>query len=93
MSIFRQNLFIKIDAQGFEWEVINGTEGLFERVSGFQIEMSLIGLYYGQKLFSEIHNRLVNAGFSLWGLDPVFGDVHKGRLYQFDAVYFKDGSD
>jgi FkbM family methyltransferase len=82
-------LFLKIDTQGNEWQVLNGAEKTLESVKGVMIEISLIPLYEGQRLWRDILDRLEFLGFELWALYPVFIDKHTGKTLQVDAVFFR----
>lgn len=81
--------FLKIDAQGYEDRVLDGASGLLSRVAGVQLELSLVPLYDGQKLFDDLRDRLACAGFSLWAIWPGFHDPATGRMLQVDAVFFR----
>ena len=57
--------FIKIDVQGYEYEVlINGLEKL-KNAKVIQIETSPFPLYHGEKYSSEITRLIENSGFML----------------------------
>ena len=57
--------FIKIDVQGYEYEVLyNGLEKL-KKVKVIQIETSPFPLYHDEKYSSEVLRLLENAGFML----------------------------
>jgi FkbM family methyltransferase len=83
------NLFIKIDVQGSEWEVLDGSYNTLKRAKGILCELSLVPLYEGGHLWTDILNRLQLAGFTLWGLDKGFSDPGQGRTLQIDAVLFR----
>lgn len=85
-----QNIFIKIDTQGYEEKVLDGAPDAISRAVGVQIELSLVPLYAGQALFREITERLTSRGFEIWSLFPGFTDKSSGRMLQCDAVLFKD---
>lgn len=86
--------FLKIDAQGYEAQVLEGAGGLLERVAGLQLELSLVPLYAGQALYRELIDRLDAAGFEPWALWPGFADPASGRMLQVDAAFFRrPGSD
>lgn len=82
-------MFIKIDTQGYEHEVLAGAGELTGAAAGFQLEMSLVPLYAGQRLYEEMMRNMQNLGFSLWSLHPEFLDPVTGRLLQVDAVFFR----
>jgi hypothetical protein len=66
--------FLKIDTQGYEWHVLDGALATLPKVRGIQMELSLIPLYEGQRLWRKCIERLDAEGFVLWALQPVFVD-------------------
>lgn len=84
-----KNPFLKIDTQGFEWQVLNGAQNVLSNMRGVLLELSLIPLYDGQHLWQEMIGRLEQAGFTLWCLQPGFTDPHNGRTFQIDGVFYR----
>lgn len=80
---------VKIDTQGFEDRVLDGAAGILPRIAGIHVELSLVPLYAGQKLFPEMVDRLRGLGFEIWALWPAFVDAQSGRLLQVDATLFR----
>lgn len=78
-----------MDTQGYEDRVLNGPEGILDRIVGIQLELSLIPLYEEQCLYDEMIVRLQNKGFDLWSIIPVFINPKSGRLFQVDATFFR----
>ena len=81
--------FLKIDTQGFEWQVLDGACETLPRVRGILCEMSLVPLYSGQRLWRETLAKIEGAGFSLWALQTGFTDPHDGRTLQMDGIFFR----
>ena len=81
--------FLKIDTQGYEWQVLDGAMKILPKVRGILMEVSLIPLYEGQHLWQESIARLEAEGFVLWALEPVFVDHSNGRTLQMDALFFR----
>ncbi|MGZ5800841.1 MAG: FkbM family methyltransferase, partial [Burkholderiaceae bacterium] len=81
--------FLKIDTQGYEDRVLDGTTGLLDRFVGLQLELSLVRLYEGQCLYDEMIAKLQALGFELWAIAPVFFDPMSKRLLQIDATFFR----
>lgn len=81
--------FLKIDTQGYEEHVLRGAARVLEGLAGVQLELSVVALYEGQALYSDLLRYLENAGFELWGVLPGFGNPQTGRTLQFDAVMFR----
>lgn len=85
----KDRVFIKLDVQGFEYQVLQGAEELLTRVVGLQLEHSLVPLYDGEHLFHPMLHELEERGFELWSLVPGFVDKNSGRLLQVDGVFFR----
>jgi len=81
--------FLKIDTQGFEWQVLDGAREIFPRMQGVLCELSLVPLYEGQHLWAKIIDRLKQEGFTLWAIQPGFTDPRDGRTLQVDATLFR----
>lgn len=82
-------VFLKIDTQGYEWNVLDGAEKSIKDIDGLLLEMSLVRLYDGQRLWKDILARLERQGFDLWQILPGFSDPASGRLLQFDGVFYR----
>lgn len=81
--------FLKIDTQGYEWHVLDGALATLPMVRGIQMELSLVPLYEGQRLWRECIDRLAAEGFVLWALQPVFIEPVTGRTLQWDGLFFR----
>jgi FkbM family methyltransferase len=84
-----KKVFIKIDTQGYEWNVISGAKSLLPYVQGLELEMSLVPLYEGQHLWREIVSKLEDEGFNLWYLEPEFINEADGRMLQMNGIFFR----
>lgn len=82
--------FLKIDTQGSEAQVLDGLGQRAADLVGIQLELSLVRLYDGQRLWLETIERIEAAGFTLWMLQPGFTDPGNGRTLQLDAVFFRN---
>jgi FkbM family methyltransferase len=82
-------IFLKLDVQGFEERVLQGARELLPRVQGIQIELSLVPLYEGERLFHPMLDDLEKCGYEIWSLLPGFTDPRTGRMLQLDAVLFR----
>ena len=58
-------------------------------IIGMQIELSLAHLYEGQSLYHNMLDYIINLGFELYDILPVFSDKKSGRLLQFDGIFFR----
>ena len=84
--------FIKIDTQGFEWQVLDGAAETIKNAKGILCEMSLVPLYEGQKLWVEMLERFEAAGFTLWSIQRGFTDPRDGRSLQINAILYRTAS-
>jgi FkbM family methyltransferase len=89
MRVGGQNLFLKIDVQGFEPKVLDGARRLLDRTQGVQLELSLVPLYDDETLFLPQVDCLARKGFELWSLIPGFVDAETGRTLQVDGIFFR----
>jgi FkbM family methyltransferase len=82
--------FLKIDTQGFEWQVLDGARETLPHIKGILVELSLVPLYEGQHLWREVTDRLEAEGFALWAFKPVFSDQASGRTLQVDGIFYRN---
>jgi FkbM family methyltransferase len=82
--------FLKIDTQGFEWQVLDGARHTLPHIKGILAELSLVPLYDGQHLWREVIDRLEAEGFTLWAFTPVFSDQVSGRTLQVDGIFCRN---
>jgi FkbM family methyltransferase len=83
------NLMIKIDAQGYEWNILKGATNIRKIAKVILCELSMIPLYEGQYLWNDIVEEIEKDGFILWGIQKGLVDPIDGRTLQFDAIFKK----
>lgn len=86
----KEVVFLKLDVQGFEENVIKGANKVLKRIKGIQIEMSLTELYKGEMLYREVIDLLESLGFNLYSFENGFYDYQSGRLLQVDGLFFRE---
>ena len=79
---------IKVDVQGFEYEVLLGFGGLLQNCLGIEIETHLYPIYQGQKLLGDMVAFLADFGFVLRRLQPV--PSFDGDVVEADAWFTPD---
>jgi FkbM family methyltransferase len=85
-------IFLKIDVQGFEKQVLAGSKStVTDRCAGMQLELSFLPLYEGGMLIREALDIAYSLGFTLTGLLPCFTDLRNGRMLQADGIFFREG--
>ena len=83
-------VFLKIDTQGFEKNVLLGGIKSLKHIKGVQVELSLQPLYDGEATLTEIVSLLDANGFKMAIIDPVTYDRRNGTLLQIDCIFLKD---
>ena len=83
------NVYVKVDTQGFENEVLMGAKNSLKLIKGMQIEMSLKPLYKGGLLYLEIIKKMNENHFELIGMENGFSDHKTGELLQVDGIFYK----
>lgn len=81
--------YLKIDAQGFERNILEGAGPMLSQALGIQIELSLEPLYEGETLFLDMVQEMRTRGYLLRTVEPMFTDQTSGELLQLDAVFFR----
>lgn len=82
-------VFIKIDTQGFEWQVLNGATETLRNATGVLCELSLVTLYEGQKLWMDMLKRFEDEGFTVWSILRGFTDQRDGRSLQINVIFYR----
>ena len=78
---------LKIDVQGYEHAVLDGAAVTLERLETLQLEMALVRLYEGERLWRDMVDRLDGLGFDLLLLIPGYFDKQMVRQLQVDGVF------
>ena len=80
---------LKIDTQGFEYNILEGASYSLSRIKGIQLEMSLEPLYDKEKSMCEMIDYLLNKGFKLMSIEPGSVDLENGQMFQVDGIFIK----
>lgn len=84
-----KNIFLKIDTQGYEHEVLAGSFNSLHKIKAVQLELSTTPLYSAQYLYDYFFDFFKMNNYLLWGLTPGFSDPKTGELLQFDALFVR----
>lgn len=84
-----KSILLKIDVQGFEKSVIQGSTEILPYVNALQLELSLVPLYENQVLFYEMIGILDQLGFEAYAIIPGFADTKTGRMLQVDGIFIR----
>ncbi|MEO6901884.1 MAG: FkbM family methyltransferase [Bacteroidia bacterium] len=85
-----KNIFLKIDVQGFEQEVLKGAEKIISEAIGIEMEISIIPLYEDQNwLLPQVLEYMKQKGFELNSIAPAFTDNKTGIMLQCNGIFFR----
>ena len=82
---------VKLDVQGFEFEVLAGGESLFGRTEVFILETSLFRFIPGCSLAREAIPLMFGKGYELYDVPGSCRRSHDGALGQLDLAFVKSG--
>lgn len=86
LNIKRENIYMKIDTQGFEKNVLLGAANSLKFIDTLQLEMSTQPLYDGEDLYYQLSEFLYDSGYRL--IKIIRGHTKPdGELLQFDGVF------
>lgn len=78
-------IYLKLDTQGFDLQVIAGIGGWRNRILAMQSEISMMPLYEGMPPYTESVEVFGNLGFDVTGFFPVSRDEML-RVIEFDCT-------
>ncbi len=81
------NLYLKIDAQGYEMKILEGASGVIDRFRLVQIETSFFQVYQGEVLIADMIKHMESLGFRIVGMEPGWEDAKTGELLQADVIF------
>lgn len=84
-----EQVYLKLDVQGYEQNVLKGASLFLQHVVGVQMEMSLVALYEGERLIDEMIRYMDAEGFKLMSIEPGVCDPQSGQMLQADGVFFR----
>lgn len=79
---------LKVDVQGHEYEVLEGSSAILPAFCEVAVEASFVELYEGQRLAGEVTALLEDAGFSLAGVFDV-KQAPSGECLQADLLFHR----
>jgi FkbM family methyltransferase len=83
------NIFLKVDTQGFERCVLDGCGEYLNTIKGVQLELSIVPFYKGQSDYIDFINFLSRLRFIPQLFEPGFSDGETGQMFEFDAIFFR----
>jgi FkbM family methyltransferase len=82
-------IMLKVHAQGYEKNVIDGANESLKSIMIIQLQMSIFPLYENEKSFLEMINYIENKGFRLFSLESGYSDINTGELLQVYGIFVR----
>ncbi|MGH3414194.1 MAG: FkbM family methyltransferase [Marmoricola sp.] len=87
-----RRVFLKLDTQGYEGQVLAGGERVVAAAVGLQLELSFVPLYDGGMVADEAIGWAYRHGFHLTGFEQGFSSP-SGAFLQADGIFFRAGGE
>ncbi len=82
-------LFVKIDAQGFEKNIIEGARNSLDKIQGFQLELPVNSFYEDSESFTEMIYYMYSLGFRLASVESGWHNLKTGEIMEIDGIFLK----
>jgi len=89
LAVTGNDVWLKIDTQGFEREVLLGAEPTLAQIKVIQLEISLQPLYDQGMELEETLAYFAKKGYELVGMEPGFYNKETGHQLQVDGIFVR----
>lgn len=87
-DFLEDKIYLKIDVQGFEMEVLRGSQNLItHKIKVIEIEVPALEIYQNSSNLIQVHEYLINNSFQLSSIHS--SRFHKIGVADFDCIYYK----
>ena len=83
-------IYLKLDTQGFDLEVLAGATGVLDRILALQAEVSFRPIYHGMPSYLDSLREFQAHGFEVVDFLPVCRDIDGLRAIEMDCVMAKE---
>ena len=84
--------FLKIDTQGYEYQILKGFEENLHKVEVILLELNFIEVYHHVKLADEVINYLSRFDFVIYDICEIHRRPLDNALFQIDFLFIKKDS-
>jgi len=91
LGLSGSNILMKLDTQGYEKNVIDGSCNSLPLIDTIELEMSPAPLYEGEISFMEMYAAIIEMGYQPVSMQDEFRHPGDGRLLQLQAVFHRFG--
>ena len=85
----KDHIYLKADVQGYEKHVLQGAIQTLKQIRVIELELSLIQLYEGSLILSEMLEYIDKLDYELVSIEHVFSDPKTGHMLQADGIFIK----
>ncbi len=85
-SMQTENMFLKMDTQGYDLQVFSGTGGILSCIKGLQSEVSMTPIYQQIPDYIESFKTYADKGYQITGLYPVSRDSQSQCMIEMDCI-------
>ncbi len=89
LPVHGRSVLLKIDTQGYEEAVLDGSTESLQCIDTIQIELSLAPLYEGAMLIHEMCAHLHTMRYGMVFVETGFHDRVTGRILQVDCIFHR----
>lgn len=89
---WQNDLWLKIDVQGFEREVLRGAPEILKQAKVVQIELAVIPSYEQSPYLEEIIATMRASGFLLYSIMNGFRNYKTGQMFEMEGFFIRDNS-
>ena len=90
LNLNSKTILLKIDAQGYESKILNGSNNVLNKCKIVFCEVSFKELYKGQELWTEILNFMLSKNFKIASIENGFFNEITNELLQADVIFIKN---
>jgi FkbM family methyltransferase len=83
----RDAIYLKVDTQGYEVEVLKGALAVINRFPLIQLETSFFPVYQREALAGDVIRFMGDLGYRIVSLEPGWEDPGTGELLQADIIF------
>jgi FkbM family methyltransferase len=80
-------IYLKVDTQGYEMEVLRGSLAVINRFALIQLETSFFPVYQRETLVGDVIKFMDYLGFRIVSMEPGWEDPRTGELLQADLIF------
>jgi FkbM family methyltransferase len=89
LKLRSENVYLKIDTQGYEKKVLLGALASLDMIKGLQLELAASELYKGEEIYYSICKFVEEKNLRLARVIPGFTHKETQKMLQFDALFFR----